>query len=77
MNQHLVSLFGLVERLCSSCDSWLPLFQHDFETVGPLQDDVTLELVIVLLEVGFDSVVAHDGGEEDLQFKHGVFTSCN
>lgn len=35
-------------RLRFEGNGWFPFFQRNFETISPLQDDISLELVVAL-----------------------------
>lgn len=49
--------------------------KRDLESLGSLQDDVSLEPEVGLLDGRSDSVVPQNRREQDLQFQHGVFAA--
>lgn len=51
----------------------LPGLDLNTESVRPLEDNVCLEFVISLGQLGVDLVATQDVGQQDLQLQHSVF----
>ena len=52
-----------------------PWLELDLEALGALEDDVSLEPEVFLLDGRPDAEVPQNGGQEDLELEHGVLAA--